>query len=413
MSADDLQIVPLSNEKIASDRSAAAKAPAPAVELYAGDDAQPPSTLFNTMKDRLESALKEIKPERKTIDKSTAPDDSDKIRTDSRAKPTDAQKAEIADDLESKTITTAKAADWKALKDKRDSAEKSAKDLQQKLEMTSKEYEEFKKHAIPSSELEKVRMETKTALEERQKLQEQIDIIALERSPRFNEYFTKKFSDLTNRVKESVGSDHAEKAEQLLNLPSSAWRKERLGEIREELDGMDQGQFDIAIAAYDDVRRDRDEQLKNYKVNYQRLTELERQQAESQKIESSKQSERNAERVLEVARKTALSFTPGEDANHNLFVKESEDYLSKFFRKELSDTEVALLPVYVREAKRLSENVVPAMEKKIQELEAALNNYKGSSPNPGTSGRGAAPASASTASSFIEKFNEHWPGGNR
>jgi hypothetical protein len=117
-------------------------------------------------------------------------------------------------------------------------------------------------------------------------------------------------------------------------------------------------------------------------------------------------------KVLAIAREISPSFKSSDDAEHNAFVQKSEEFLHKFFKNELSDTDLASLPVMAREALRLSERVVPSMAKKISELEAALKNYQRSSPTP-ASGKDAGANSGTLTASFIDKFNELWPQGNR
>jgi len=414
ISIDDPQVIPLSPEKIAQERAAYQAKQTQLVEPP-DNEPQPPSDTFNTMVARLEQALREVPKDRVNADKSAVADTTEKPKTDSRIKPTEAQKqaaATPADDPAEKTITSAKAADWKAAQAAVVAANLAAKDWEQKLEEKTKEYKEYRKISVDAKQLEKARSEAKAIADEKEKLQDELHKVALERSPKFNDFFQKKFEDATARIRDAVGTENADRTEQLMKLPPSTWRKERLNEIREEISGFDAGQFDVAISEFDSARRDRDEQIKNSKENYKKLQEIELQAAESSRLSRLSQNEASAAKILAIAREAAPSFKPGDDAEHNAFVQESEQFLNKFFKNELSDTDLAMLPVMAREARRLGERVVPSMAKKISELEAALKNYQRSSPTP-SSGKDAASNSGTLTASFIDKFNELWPQGSK
>lgn len=414
--ADEPAAMPLNPADIAKQQAQAAAND----QVQAHPDIMPPSKAFNDMASKLEAYMKEAtaKPAA-TPDKSTAPDNK-QVQTDSKTKlpaqddKAKATPAEPADDPANKTITSAKAADWKALKEKRDQAEKTAAELKTKLDLTSKEYEEFRKNSVNTMELEKIRAEAKTTADERQKLKEKLELVALEKSDEFNGFYKAQFDASLAKARTVVGKDHAEKIEALLALPPSKWRNERLNEIREGIEsGFDQGQLDIAVAAYDSARMDRDSKLKDSKTNYARLEQRRMEDAVEAQQKQAIQTEAAKTAVLQLAQANVESFKRGEDKEHNAFVEESEQYVDRFFKRQLGESELALLPVLAREAKRYAERVVPSLEKELAEAKAALKQYQESNASPGGEGRPAGGSAGDKATGFVNRFNELWPAGNR
>lgn len=418
---DEPPVIALSPDRIAQDRAAAdarsAKLPDGPMDAAESDVVMHPSHSFNDMASKLDKAMKEVgKKESTSPPLDTGPVD-DKKQTDSKHKPKaeDAKQADdkTAENVDDKTITSAKAADWKVLKQQRDDAQKQRDEFKQKHELTTKEYEEFRKRAVDSGEVEKVKAEMKSVVEERAKLQEQLETVALERSEKFSKFYENKFTESSARAKDAVGTENAERISQLMALPPSKWRKDAINEIRETLAGVDQGQLDIAIAEHDHARNDRDTQLKNSKENYKRLQDLESEKALTEKQQREKRSEAVLASVLSFARDNFESFKTGEDKAHNEEIPQHEEFLERFFKGKMAENEIATLPLLALEAKRLASKVVPSQTKKIAELEAALKEYQGVNPPA----NGGAPRGASGTSnkekSFAEVFQEQWPQGNR
>lgn len=412
---DEPQVTPLTDQKIIEQRIAAAQTNQEQEQFRQEDPNLNKSSAFNDMAAKLEKAMKEVTPEVKQKEASTAP--IDKQQTDSRKK-LDEKKTDTAaapekeavnpaDDIENKTITSAKAADWKALKEVANAAKKERDDLKQKYELTAKEYEEFKKKAIDTSQLEPVVKERDALKTKAQQYEDQLKTIALERSPEFRDFYDKKFTEAVARAKDAAGSE-AERIEQLMALPPTKWRKDQINTIRETLEGMDQGQLDIAISEYDKARLDRDAQLKDSKTNYERLQQIETDKATARKQMETKQAEAAMNGVLAFARGEFDSFKKGDDEQHNVFVAEAEQFVTKFFNNQLTRNEISLLPVLAKEAERYKSVVVPALLKENAELKAALKENQGTQPDlsggPPSDPKG-------KPMGFTEAFLSNWTGG--
>lgn len=366
-----------------------------------------PGTGMNSMREKLEKLMAETKEPPKADEKKPEPkkEEAKKEEPKTDAKPDEKKEPEP------ETFTSAKAADWKKLKDARAAAEKERDEFKTKLLTKENEFLQLQTKLKAEDKTPEFTKELETIKADRDKLLEKLEAIDLERSPRFSERFDKAFASAAERAKNAVGEQLAERVEQLMHLPQSKWRKERLNEIREELTGIDQGQFDIAIAEWDRARQDKDTALADSKNNFTKLKQLQAEEQNRARELQKAQLDNTITKALEIAR-GYKAFQPVDgDEEHNATVKSNEAKIGKFFRMELPVEELATIPMVAAEGKRLAEKVIPAMEKEIAELKAALAATKGASPrieggkqHPSVGGAGGA------KKGFVETFTENWPG---
>lgn len=372
-----------------------------------------PGSAINTMRDKLEKLMKEAIPANATPDKKIeqAKPELKKEVADEKKPEAKADEAKVEEAKEPETITSAKAADWKKLKEARAAAEKERDEFKTRLLQKENEFLQVQtklKVEDKSPEFTKQIDELKA---EKEKLIAQIEAIDLERSPRFSEHFNKAFQSSLARVKEAVGDGLASQAESVVQLPPSKWRKEKLNEIRENLSGIDQGQFDIAIAEWDRATAEKGEALSKSRENYSKLKTVE---AEDRKREEAMQLAtvaRTVDSAIQSAR-AYKAFQPIEnDHDHNAAVKLNEERIGKFFRMELPVGEIAAMPIIAAEGRRLMEKEIPALQAKIAELTEALTQAKAS--NPGLKGGKQGALQGGEPKGFVQTFQENWPGGQQ
>lgn len=407
---EEVEVKPLSPEQIIRDR-AAAKSNVVIQDEPMGEDANPPGSVFNEMASKLEKAMSEVNKRQSQPEADTGPKDNLK-QTDSKNKPdaatTEVKAEPVADDIEAKTITSAKAADWKALKDKLKTHETQAKEWEQKHKVVESEYSEFRKKAGDVAVIEQTKKEKEALQVERDKFKTQLETVALERSEEFSSFYQEKFDTALKKAKDAVGTE-SERIEQLMQLPPTKWRKEQINAIRDELIGSDQGQLDIAISQYDEARSDKEAKLKDSKTNYAKLIQMQTDRAAQDRLSTDKRREAITASVLTLA-KDYDSFKPSDDTNHNATVAQNEEFVKKFITGRLEGTDLALMPILATEAKRYKDVVVPALTKQVEELKAALAQYQGANPTPAGGSR---VDSKGQPKGFIDTFNEMWPAGNR
>lgn len=370
------------------------------------------SSRFNSMANQLDKFMAEVAENSKP--KSDAPPEAKpdaKVADTTKPAATTQQPDKVPDKVqEPETFTSAKAADWKKLKEERQQWQTKASEMEKKFLESSKELEVIKAKAAatdPSPELKK-QIDALTA--EKEKYLAQLETVALERSERFANAFKKTFDSALARAKESAGED-AEKIEHLIQLPPSKWRKERIQEIAEKVGDLDRASMAMAIAEYDKARAEKEDALKNSKENLARVQAME---AEVQKRDQElREANVNAalQSIITTARKHE-AFTEREgDLEHNAQVKANEMALENFLRGKMSGADVAALAIDGIEGRRLRDKVVTSLNKKVEELEAAVKEYQSAS--PGTSGGSKKPSKPAatdlndhSARPFLSRFNE-------
>lgn len=373
------------------------------------------SSKFNTMVNQLDKYMAEVaetakqEPEAKPEAKA-----DEKVKTATQTQQPD--KAVAAEKPpEPETFTSAKAADWKKLKDERLQAQTKASEWEKKFLESSKELEVIKAKAAatdPSPELKK-QIEAITA--EKEKYLNQLETVALERSERFANAFKKTFDSAVARAKESAG-EHAEKIEHLIQLPPSKWRKERIQEIVETVSDLDRAQIAMSIAEYDKARGEKEDALKNSKENLARVQAME---AEVQKRDMEMKEANVATAISSLmasARKHEAFTVKDGDEEHNAMVKANEISLENFLRGKMSGSDVASLAIDGLEGRRVRDKVVTSLTKKVEELEAAVKEYQ--SATPGTSGKSAKSSKAAatdlndhSARPFMQRFQQEYQPG--
>jgi len=365
------------------------------------------SNRFNTMANQLDKYMSEVS--ESTKPKSEA---APEAKPDSKPIAQTTQQSVKADEKppEPETFTSAKAADWKKLKEERQQWQTKASEMEKKFLESSKELEVIKAKAAatdPSPELKK-QIETITA--EKEKYLAELERVALERSDRFNNAYKETFDSAISRAKESAG-EHAEKIEHLMQLPPSKWRKERIQEIAETVGDLDRATMAMAIAEYDRARSKKEDALKNSKENLARAQAMEAEvQQRDQQLKEQNVSAAIAS-LMSTARKHEAFTVKDGDEEHNALVKANEMQLENFLRGKMSGNDVAALAIDGIEGRRLRDKVVTSLTQKVAELEAAVKEYQ--SATPGTSGKSAKPGkpaatdlSDHNARPFLSRFNE-------
>lgn len=367
-----------------------------------------PGSAINSMREKLEKLMGEVNTT-KTEDKKQEPakPEPKKEAVKAEDKKLDEKVAEEAKEPE--TITSAKAADWKKLKEARAAAERERDEYKTKLLQKENEFLQIQSKVKAEDKTPEFTKQIDQLKSEKEKLIESIEKIDLERSPRFSEFYNKAFDSSLTRAKEAVGTELAEQASDIMQLPPSKWRKERLNEIREKLSGIDQGQFDIAIAEWDKAKSEKESALSKSKENYTKLKQVEAEQAKREQEMQNARLHQTVQHALTMAKPYKAFQAVENDAEHNAAVKTNEERVQKFFRMELPVEELAMMPIVAAEGRRLMEKEIPALNAKIAELTQALEQAKASS--PGVRGGKQTLTTGGEPKTFAQVFQENWQQG--
>src|SRR6266496_184183 len=342
------------------------------------------SAWMNSMKDQLDVVEKElIKPSQQAKDASQAPKQEEPLKQEAKveqkAEP-DAKAEGVVDD--GKTFTSAKAADWKKLKEAITTEKNKAIEYEKKLQAKEKEFAEAQAKFALADRTPEWTKQIDEIKAERDKLANQIQTTDLERYEPFAKQYADRFNKAAAQAKDAVGEANAERIEQLMQLKPSKWRKERLNEIRQDLTGVDQGQLDIAISDFDRARAEKESALADSKTNYQRAMDLESERRNREQVMAEARVKDSISRVLTKAREFEAFRTLETDPEHNASVRENEAMVERFFSGKLETEQAAILPILAGQCKYLMTKVLPSMNKEIAELKAALEAQKGATPAP-------------------------------
>lgn len=366
---------------------------------------------FNTMAEKMEKMMAEVHATPKPPE--PAPDNRpvEQKALKPEPKPTDKPKPPAAEPEKPATekdepFVSPKAADWKKLKAERDEFSKKASEHEtaakthaEKLAAIEKEYTEYKtKTAIDPKEIEALKKANETYAEKLERL-------ALQETPKFQNYYNSKFEAALNQALDAVGKDKSDQVKSVLEAPKSAWRKgvlnEVIGGIESEVDKLN---LIAAVNEYDRTRDERDRQLANHRENLKEYHAVE----EKRKQELQERNVAHRKTILDTFSKEAAkfeSFRTGDDPEHNVQVAKNSKLLETFIMGgELDDATLAMLPIQAAEGLRL-QKVVAQRDAKIAELEDAVKKYQTAA--PALEGSGAPASEKATPKSYGEQVMEN------
>lgn len=305
--------------------------------------------------------------------------------------------------------------DWKKMREKLkavrvDAAAKAQ--LETETKALREELQKLKSQPTPKveipdasklTELETLNKQIEQERQRRTEIENQLKAVALERSPEFKAHFQTKFDTAIDTAKRSVPAELQEKVVHILKMEPSQARKEMLGTIITDLDEVDRAQLASAVVEMDRARHEREEALKDQDKNYQRYVEIESEKKTREQKLVEAQREAGIKAVLEAARQFP-SFQPSADSEEQMArAKSAEEFVTKFFRNQLSPDEVAMLPVIKVEYERLAKEHA-AMEEELRTTKQAIAQYEQSA---GKLGSGSAKSTTSKEKKgFIQAYLE-------
>lgn len=274
---------------------------------------------------------------------------------------------------------------------------KEIHDRQSKLEKMEAELKALKERkATESPELDQLKKQA-------EEMQSELERVALERSPKFRNYFDGGIEKQLKKAK-AVAGEHGEEVAKLLMQPRSKERNDRLKEIQEDL-GIEGGIIGNALAEITSLKIEREEQLAKHKENLALL----RQNEEQSSSKTMQQRRLKADAVVNQV-KTLPEFTATTDPEHQKFVVESLDFIAKANLGEIGEEDASLLPAMAMKGSYLQKFEIPKLKKEIETLKARLTSMQAASPKASTGTGEAKPAGSGPLdpfkSSFMGKFEE-------
>jgi hypothetical protein len=180
-------------------------------------------------------------------------------------------------------------AEWKKFRETRDRNYRERDEKISALEKQLKERDE--KLSQLSSTIDP--KEYESVKTERDKLSEALRLAAVERHPRFQQYYDGKINGHVEAAKRIVPTEKADEIATLFKMEDSPWRAQRLEEVMGELTPLQSSRLGAILNSIDELRAERSGEIKRAADDYQKvLTETEtktkaqqeKSRAEAQKI---------------------------------------------------------------------------------------------------------------------------------
>ena len=294
--------------------------------------------------------------------------------------------ADSGDEEPPETIKSPKArADWKRIKEARDTALHEKKDLEARLKVLEQDTQKFKQNAVPPEELNKLKVE-------RDDLDSRLKRLDLERHPQFQKHFTEKIDGAMAQAKKLVGTENSSRIEALLRMPDSEWKTAQLDEIMEALPRSKGSQLGALLNQLEQVQVERQKELDNWQVNLQAAG----------KVAEAKQQEQLGE-ISEAFERVAKSLGNGDQGLPAYRLREGDSEWNSAVQKRLDAARQLYLgnvPMQQRAQAALLAAVMPdlaqeavAVAKERDQLKEELSALKKGKPAPSAES-GATPLSA-------------------
>lgn len=281
-----------------------------------------------------------------------------------------------------------KRADFKALEQARDEFKTKAEKLQLERDETAKrlkaledEYGSLKK-VLPTepTEIQKALEEREKLAKEREQLIATVETVNLERSPRFQNWFTsERDKHLRVALKHVPAAQQEAVKDILLNNPADP----KLDEILEPLSKTAQRLVTGAIEGLEKLKMEREEALSKGSEKWKELQAHERAEAEKAANARKAQMQKLADAAIARARNLPAFQQRDGDEAHNSAIKEREAIVKATVLGQLDEDTMVAVPGMALEGLRLRDHVVPALEKKIAEQEKLIKSLQQASPSMG------------------------------
>lgn len=287
---------------------------------------------------------------------------------------------EPGDDIP-ENFSSAKAENWKKLREIRSNLETKIKTYEQQLKAKEDEVVALRtKPEVPKEFQEK----HESILKERDTYAAIVERQAMEQDPRFQATYDKPLEAKLESAKKIVG-DKGEQLASILAAPDGKWRNAALKELLSDMDAFDAGRLGTIVQQYDELRADRTNKLADSREQMKIARELDAQKrAEQQKAEQAKREER-----INATLKSAEKFETFKD-------DKAQASLRKLLSGETDWNTFADTAIRGMDYARL-EKTIEALNKELKEAKDAVTAMTGTSPGVRTgAGQQPGPATAKT-----------------
>lgn len=283
-----------------------------------------------------------------------------------------ADPATVEEEIPASIARTEKAAtEWKKLK----AAHKAE---MEKFRAQVAEMEAKLKSAPASSDTELLKKDLEALKRERDEYSEQLRMLDVERHPKFRAYYDAQVTAQVEKAKQIVGPERAGEIAEILALPESAWKAQRVNELIADLTPYQQTRLGATLDKLADISLEREGEIRKARENFAKI--------EAEKAAAAKAAEENTvrafDKTVETLDDTWVMYKPREgDAEWNNGVKERMEFARAIYRGELEPQDLAKQALLAASVPTM----LKAFEAQVQRakaLEDELKELRAASPKP-------------------------------
>lgn len=258
--------------------------------------------------------------------------------------------------------------------------EQEAKEYRAKVETYERELAELRKRpATNADEIQKMQAELAST-------KGQLDIVALEFAPEFNQKFGARAEKVHNSLKEVLAPETLAKAGALLQLPESPHKHKLMSEFLEELTPYEQGEITAANRELRAINQERMAELGNSHAKLKEISESRQKQQQERAVQMESLFDAEAEAALKQDPLYQIKEGDSKEViEWNESVKERREVAKAIFKGALSPKEMARNALAIS-GQHILVGQLKASQGRIAELEAVVAKLQGSGPDVGGSG---------------------------
>lgn len=158
--------------------------------------------------------------------------------------------------------------------------------------------------------------EHETVRSERDKLSETLRLAAVEKHPRFVQYYDGKVNAQVELAKRLVGGEKAEAVATLLKAPDTEWRSQQLEALMGDLTPMQQSRLGSVLNSLEEIRAEREGEVARAREDYEKATTKAQAEAKARSESARSEAENLFGNVVKAAQAENPIFQPrdGDEA---------------------------------------------------------------------------------------------------
>lgn len=325
--------------------------------------------------------------------------EADQLRAKLVAKPQEARpQADQAtfDDEPPKGASATTSAHWQAAKKKW--SEKHAEAVREK-DLLAQQIEQLKKSSAPSAELEAIKAE-------KQRLDDELKAVALERHPQFRNHFQKGMETALATARAIIPGEVGDQVAHLLSLPDSPFKNNALNQVVGDLNPLAQAQLGAVINDIRKLELEKAATLANASKTYDQMQQLESQRKAESEAQVKNRLESTFNQQLATAQKAGFDLlqTVAGDEKWNSEVMARISNAKAIMATQ--DPEIAARSaIYAAIAPTVIEKL-QAATRLIELQDQQLQAFGGANPGVGGAGESKESSAADDNLSLIERISK-------